>query len=69
MPKELQPTLECLAQVIADSKTNGEEMTSELAKLWLEQHEAVNKYVYDFTRSIPEHPRKRRWSGREVYQA
>jgi hypothetical protein len=34
-----------LSRLIDDAKSNGEEMTAELAKLWLEQHEAVNKYV------------------------
>jgi hypothetical protein len=32
-------------QLIANAKSKGEEMTPGLARLWLEQHEAVNKYV------------------------
>src|SRR6266403_499050 len=44
-PEELSPTYDRLSRLIDDAKSNGEEMTAELAKLWLEQHEAVNKYV------------------------
>ncbi len=44
-PEELKPTYDRLSRLIDDAKNNGEEMTAELAKLWLEQHEAVNKYV------------------------
>src|SRR5260221_7277768 len=44
MPEELKPTYDRLSRLIDDA-SNGEEMTAELAKLWLEQHEAVNKYV------------------------
>jgi hypothetical protein len=44
-PEELKPKYDRLSRLIDDAKRNGEEMTVELAKLWLEQHEAVNKYV------------------------
>jgi conjugative relaxase-like TrwC/TraI family protein len=44
-PEELKPTYERLSRLIDAAKRTGEEMTAELAKLWLEQHEAVNKYV------------------------
>jgi conjugative relaxase-like TrwC/TraI family protein len=44
-PEELKPTYDRLSQLIDDAKRKGEEMTTELAKLWLEQHEAVNKHV------------------------
>src|SRR6266481_7670157 len=44
-PDELRVTYEVMAGVCADAERKGEEMTAELAKLWLEQHEAVNQYV------------------------
>src|SRR5260221_2504583 len=44
-PAELSPTYDRLSRLIDDAKSNGEEMNAELAKLWLEQHEAGNKYV------------------------
>jgi conjugative relaxase-like TrwC/TraI family protein len=44
-PEELKPTYDRLSQLIDDAKRKDEEMTAELAKLWVEQHEAVNHYV------------------------
>jgi hypothetical protein len=44
-PEVLKPTYERLSQLIDEAKRKGEQMTTELAKLWLEQHEAVNRYV------------------------
>ena len=44
-PAALRPTYDRLSELIDDAKIKGEDMTTELAKLWLEQHEAVNKYV------------------------
>jgi conjugative relaxase-like TrwC/TraI family protein len=44
-PHELRVTYDGLARILADARMRGEEMTSELAALWLQQHEAVNKYV------------------------
>ncbi|MFY9985997.1 MAG: AAA family ATPase [Chthoniobacterales bacterium] len=48
-PDELRVTYGGLARILADARTRGEEMTSELAALWLQQHEAVNKYVMTST--------------------
>jgi conjugative relaxase-like TrwC/TraI family protein len=48
-PDELRVTYDGLARILADGRTRGEEMTSELAALWLQQHEAVNKYVMTST--------------------
>src|SRR5260221_6245407 len=48
-PDELRITYDGLARLLADARTRGEEMTSELASLWLQQHEAVNKYVMTST--------------------
>jgi hypothetical protein len=48
-PDELRITYDGLARVLADARIRGEEMTSELAALWLKQHEAVNKYVMTST--------------------
>jgi len=48
-PDELRVTYEGLARILADACTRGEEMTSELAALWLQQHEAVNRYVMTST--------------------
>ncbi len=45
IPEELRPTYDRLSRLVDDARRKGEEMTAELAKLWLEQHEAVNKYV------------------------
>jgi conjugative relaxase-like TrwC/TraI family protein len=44
-PDELRITYDGLARLLADARRRGEEMTSELAALWLQQHESVNKYV------------------------
>jgi conjugative relaxase-like TrwC/TraI family protein len=49
MPDELRVTYDGLARILADARMRGEEMTSELAALWLQQHEAVNKYVMTST--------------------
>jgi hypothetical protein len=49
MPDELRVTYDGLARILADARIRGEEMTSELAALWLQQHEAVNKYVMTST--------------------
>jgi len=38
-----------MAGVCADAERKGEEMTAELAALWLQQHEAVNRYVMTST--------------------
>jgi hypothetical protein len=48
-PDELRITYDALAHLLADARRRGEEMTSELAALWLQQHEAVNKYVMTST--------------------
>ncbi len=48
-PDELRVTYEVMAGVCADAERNGEEMTAELAALWLQQHEAVNRYVMTST--------------------
>ena len=48
-PDELRVTYDGLARILANARTRGEEMTSELATLWLQQHEAVNKYVMTST--------------------
>ena len=48
-PDELGVTYEAMARVCDDARSKGEEMTAELAGLWLQQHEAVNKYVMTST--------------------
>jgi len=48
-PDELRVTYEGLARILTNACARGEEMTSELAALWLQQHEAVNKYVMTST--------------------
>jgi conjugative relaxase-like TrwC/TraI family protein len=48
-PDELRVTYDGLARILTDARARGEEMTSELAALWLQQHEAVNKYVMTST--------------------
>jgi hypothetical protein len=48
-PDELRVTYDGLARILADARMKGEDMTSELAALWLQQHEAVNKYVMTST--------------------
>ncbi len=48
-PDELRVTYDGLARILADARARGEEMTNELAALWLQQHEAVNKYVMTST--------------------
>jgi len=48
-PDELRITYDGLARLLADARRRGEEITSELAALWLQQHEAVNKYVMTST--------------------
>src|ERR1700730_1273880 len=48
-PDELRVTYEVMAGVCADAERKGEEMTAELAALWLQQHEAVNRYVMTST--------------------
>ena len=44
-PAELQVSYDGLARIIEEARVKGEEMTAELATLWLQQHEAVNRYV------------------------
>ena len=44
-PAELKVSYDGLARICDDARRKGEEMTSELATLWLQQHEAVNRYV------------------------
>jgi hypothetical protein len=48
-PDELRPTYDGLVRVCDDARRKGEEMTVELAALWLQQHEAVNRYVMTST--------------------
>jgi conjugative relaxase-like TrwC/TraI family protein len=48
-PDELRITHDGLDRLLADARIRGEEMTSELAALWLQQHEAVNKYIMTST--------------------
>lgn len=48
-PDELRVTYDGLSRILADARARGEEMTRELAALWLQQHEAVNKYVMTST--------------------
>ncbi len=48
-PDELLVTYYGLARIREDARKKGEEMTAELAALWLQQHEAVNKYVMTST--------------------
>jgi hypothetical protein len=48
-PDELRVTYDGLSRILADACARGEEMTGELAALWLQQHEAVNKYVMTST--------------------
>jgi conjugative relaxase-like TrwC/TraI family protein len=48
-PDELRVTYDGIARILVDARARGEEMTSELAALWLQQHEAVNKYVMTST--------------------
>ena len=48
-PNELRVTYDSLARVCDDARRRGEEMTEELAALWLKQHEAVNRYVMTST--------------------
>jgi AAA domain len=48
-PAELRVSYAGLAAIIEDARIRGEEMTEELATLWLQQHEAVNRYVMTST--------------------
>jgi hypothetical protein len=48
-PAELKVSYDGLARICDDARRKGEEMTSELATLWLQQHEAVNRYVMTST--------------------
>jgi conjugative relaxase-like TrwC/TraI family protein len=48
-PDELRVTYDSLARVCDDARRKGEEMTPVLATLWLQQHEAVNRYVMTST--------------------
>ncbi len=48
-PNELRVTYDGLARLCEDARRKGEEMTPELAALWLQQHEAVNRYVMTST--------------------
>ena len=48
-PAELRVSYDGLARICDDARQKGEEMTSELATLWLQQHEAVNRYVMTST--------------------
>jgi conjugative relaxase-like TrwC/TraI family protein len=44
-PFELRVSYDGLAGICEEARLKGEEMTPELAALWLQQHEAVNRYV------------------------
>ena len=44
-PAELRVSYDGLAAICEEARVKGEEMTGELATLWLQQHEAVNRYV------------------------
>jgi len=48
-PDELGVTYDGLARIVTNARARGEEMTSGLAALWLQQHEAVNRYVMTST--------------------
>jgi conjugative relaxase-like TrwC/TraI family protein len=48
-PDELRVTYDGLARILEDARMKGEDLTSDLAALWLQQHEAVNKYVMTST--------------------
>jgi hypothetical protein len=48
-PEHLHATPERVAATVASGKENGEEMTADLARLWLEQHAAVNGYIMTST--------------------
>jgi conjugative relaxase-like TrwC/TraI family protein len=48
-PPELSVNYDGLARICEDARLKGEEMTAELAALWLQQHEAVNRYVVTST--------------------
>jgi conjugative relaxase-like TrwC/TraI family protein len=48
-PPELSVNYDGLARICEDARLKGEEMTAELAALWLQQHEAVNRYVLTST--------------------
>jgi conjugative relaxase-like TrwC/TraI family protein len=49
IPAELKVSYDGLAGICVDAQRKGEEMTPELAALWLQQHEAVNRYVMTST--------------------
>jgi AAA domain len=49
IPAELRVSYDGLAAIIEEARVKGEEMTPELATLWLQQHEAVNRYVMTST--------------------
>src|SRR5258708_27655193 len=44
-PAVLKVSYDRLAAICDEALQKGEEMTAELAALWLQQHEAVNRYV------------------------
>jgi hypothetical protein len=44
-PAELKVSYASLARIIEEARVKGEEMTAELATLWPQQHEAVNRHV------------------------
>jgi hypothetical protein len=48
-PDELRVTYDGLVRVCDDARRKGEEMPEDLAALWLQQHEAVNRYVMTST--------------------
>jgi conjugative relaxase-like TrwC/TraI family protein len=48
-PAELRVSYNGLAVIIEDARVKGEVMTAELATLWLQQHESVNRYVMTST--------------------
>ena len=48
-PPELSVSYDGLVRICEDARLKGEEMTAELAALWLQQHEAVNRYVLTST--------------------
>jgi hypothetical protein len=49
IPAELKVSYDGLAGICVEARRKGEQMTPELAALWLQQHEAVNRYVMTST--------------------
>jgi conjugative relaxase-like TrwC/TraI family protein len=48
-PAELKVSYHGLVGICEEARLKGEEMTRELAALWLQQHEAVNRYIMTST--------------------